>query len=159
MGRIGAPFGVRGWVKVHTFTARDANLLDYPVWWLGRDERWHEVRIEESEAHSKGIVVRLAGCEDREHAAALSGMEIAVPRDALPPPGQDEFYWADLIGLGVVNLQGREFGQVEQMLQTGANDVLVVRGERERLIPFIADAIKKVDLAARVITVDWGEDW
>jgi 16S rRNA processing protein RimM len=86
-------------------------------------------------------------------------MEIAVPRSAFPPPAEGEYYWADLVGLKVVNLQGVELGRVEEVLQTGANDVLVLQGERERLLPFIADVIRRVDLAAGLISVDWGEDY
>ncbi len=138
MGRVIAPFGVRGWVKIHAYTERPANLLDYPVWWLGHPGGWQEMRVEDGE---------------------VKGMEIAVPRSAFPPPAEGEYYWADLVGLKVVNLQGVELGRVEEVLQTGANDVLVLQGERERLLPFIADVIRRVDLAAGLISVDWGEDY
>jgi 16S rRNA processing protein RimM len=159
MGRVIAPFGVRGWVKIHAYTERPANLLDYPVWWLGHPGGWQEMRVEDGEAHDRSLAVRLEGCGDRERAAQLKGMEIAVPRSAFPPPAEGEYYWADLVGLKVVNLQGVELGRVEEVLQTGANDVLVLQGERERLLPFIADVIRRVDLVAGLISVDWGEDY
>lgn len=162
MGRIAAPFGVRGWVKVHPYTERSASLLEYPRWWLGRPDRaaaWQEATVEASEVHMTALAVKFAGCDDRDQAAALCGQEIAVERAALPAAGENEYYWADLIGLDVVNVQGAGFGRVAEVLRTGANDVLVVDGDRERLIPFIADVIRTVDVAARTITVDWGGDW
>ncbi|HUW50053.1 MAG TPA: ribosome maturation factor RimM [Sulfuricella sp.] len=159
MGRIAAPFGIRGWVKIQSFTEEFDGLLDYPVWHLGRGEQWRKVAVLESEVHSKGLVVRLEGCNDRDAAAALKGLEIAVPREALPETGEDEYYWSDLIGLEVVNVQGEVLGKVSELLETGANDVLVVKGEREHLLPFIAQVILKVDLKAGRINVDWGADY
>ena len=163
MGRVTAPFGVKGWVKIYALTARPGNLCDYPVWWLGRDGDWRETRVAAAKVHGNMLVAQLEGVADREAAIALKGSEIAVPRAQLPGAADDEFYWADLIGLKVVNAEEHEFGRVTRILQTGANDVLVVeagdRNERETLIPFIASAIKQVDLAAGVISVDWGRDY
>ncbi len=163
MGRVTAPFGVKGWVKVYALTAQLGNLLDYPVWWLGHEGDRREMRVAAAKVHGKTLVAQLAGIEDREAAVALKGLEIAVPRSQLPAAAQGEFYWADLIGLRVVNAEQHEFGRVVRVMQTGANDVLVVAGgngnERETLIPFIAGAIKQVDPAAGVISVDWGKDY
>jgi 16S rRNA processing protein RimM len=166
MGRIAAPFGVRGWVKIHPYTEQSANLLDYSRWWLGKPDGagdWRETGVEDSEVHGSAIAVKFAGCAGRDQAAALCGLEVAVERAALPPAQANEYYWADLIGLDVVNLQGVAFGKVAQLLRTGANDVLVVQsegaGRQERLIPFSADAIRAVDAGTRTLTVDWGEDW
>jgi 16S rRNA processing protein RimM len=159
MGRIAAPFGVRGWVKIQPFTEYVDSLLDFPVWYLGRDADWREVKVLDAEAHHKTVVAQLQGCNDRDAAAGLKGLEIAVPRDALPETEDDEYYWADLIGLEVVNVQGEHLGKVTELLETGANDVLVVEGERERLIPFVAQVILKVDLEAGQISVDWGADY
>lgn len=159
MGRIAAPFGVRGWVKIQPFTEEIDGLLDFPVWHLGRGADWREVKVLEADVHSKSLVARLQGCDDRDAAAALKGLEVAVPRDELPETGEDEYYWADLIGLEVVNTQGENLGKVADLLETGANDVLVVEGERERLIPFIAQVILEVDLKAGRISVDWGADY
>jgi len=155
MGRISAPYGVKGWVKVETYTATSKSLLDHPVWWLERDGIWREHRVEEARVHGNGVVAKLERCEDRDDAARMKGASVAVPREALPPARADEFYWADLIGLKVSNGQQEQFGVVTRILETGANDVLVVEGERERLIPFIAQVVKRVDLAAGVIIVDW----
>ena len=163
MGRVTAPFGIKGWVKIYALTAQLENLLDYPVWWLGREGDWREMRIAAAKVHGKTLVARLTGFEDREAAVALKGLEVAVPREQLPGAAENEFYWADLIGLRVVNIEQHEFGRVVRVMQTGANDVLVVAGgngnERETLIPFIAGAIQQVDLAAGVISVDWGKDY
>jgi 16S rRNA processing protein RimM len=163
MGRVTAPFGVKGWVKIYTLTAHPGNLCDYPVWWLGRDGEWREMPVVIARLHSNTLVAQLAGVESREAAAALKGLEIGVPREQLPAAAGNEFYWADLIGLRVVNMERHELGRVARIVQTGANDVLVVASEsgkeRELLIPFIADAIKEVDVAAGVIAVDWGRDY
>jgi 16S rRNA processing protein RimM len=167
MGRVTAPFGVKGWIKIYTLTAQPANLCDYPVWWLRHAGDWREMNVVAARLHSNTLVAQLAGIESREAAAALKGLEIGVPRSQLPAAGSNEFYWADLIGLKVVNMEQHELGRVARIVQTGANDVLVVASEsgeergnkRELLVPFIADAIKAVDVAAGVIAVDWGRDY
>ena len=163
MGRVTAPFGVKGWIRIYTLTAHPANLCDYPVWWLRRAEEWCETKVVAAKLHSNALVAQLAGIESREAAAALKGLEIGVPRSQLPAAAGNEFYWADLIGLKVVNMEQHELGRVARIVQTGANDVLVVTSEksdeRELLVPFIADAIKAVDIAAGVIAVDWGRDY
>ena len=163
MGRVTAPFGVKGWVKIYALTAQLGNLLDYPVWWLGHDGDWREMRVATAKVHGNTLVAQLAGIEDREAAVALKGLEVAVPRSQLPGAAENEYYWADLIGLRVVNIEQHEFGRVVRVMPTGANDVLVVASGngngRETLIPFIAGAIQEVDLAAGVINVDWGKDY
>lgn len=159
MGRVSAPFGVRGWLKVHAFTETLDGLLDYPVWWLGRNGAWQEHRVLECSVHGKLLIAQLEGVADRRAAEALKGIEIAVSRDELPALEENEFYWSGLIGLNVVNTAGVELGKVDSLLQTGANDVLVVKGERERLIPFVKQVVLDVDKAAGVIRVDWGADY
>ncbi len=163
MGRVTAPFGVRGWIKIYALSAPITNLCEYPVWWLERDGGWRATAVVTARAHGAALIAQLAGIGDREAAAALKGAAIAVPRSELPPAAADEFYWADLVGLRVVNSREHDFGRVASILQTGANDVLAVRddgqGGRETLIPFIAGVIAAVDLTAGVISVDWGEDY
>jgi 16S rRNA processing protein RimM len=160
MGRITAPFGVKGWVKVYPLTEAAKNLLAYPRWWVRRDAEWQEFEVAEARVQStRAVVARLAGCEDREAAARYRGSEIAVPRAQLPQAGPGEYYWADLLGLSVINGESQDLGRIVQILQTGANDVLVVQGERERLIPFIGGVIRDVDAAAGVLRVDWGADY
>jgi 16S rRNA processing protein RimM len=159
MGRISAPFGVKGWVKVQPNTAAARNLLAYKTWWLEGDGDWRSIAVSEARVHGTAVVARLEGCEDRDAAAALRGKHVAVPRAALPGTRSGEYYWADLIGLAVVNGAGQALGRIAGLLRTGANDVLVVAGERERLIPFIADVIREVDLAAGVMRVEWDADF
>ena len=159
MGRVSAPFGVTGWIKVQPFTAAAENLLAYAAWWLGRNDNWREYRVAGSKVQGRAVVAKLEGCDDRDAAALFRSKEVAVSREALPNTAANEFYWTDLIGLNVVNNAAQDFGRVVRMLETGANDVLVVHGERERLIPFIAEVVTQVDLAGGVIRVDWGADY
>jgi 16S rRNA processing protein RimM len=160
MGRIAAPFGVRGWVRVVTFTETPGNLLAYSPWYLKREDGWQAVELLDGREHGKGLVVLLAACDDRDAAAELSGTEIGVYRSQLPAPDSDEYYWSDLIGLQVFTTQDKLLGVVDHLIETGANDVLVIRGERECLVPFIREqVIKSVDLEAGVIRVDWDPDF
>ncbi len=159
MGRVAGAFGVLGWIKVHPHTERSAALTRYRSWWLGRAGRFHEYAVVEAKPHGATVLAKLAGIEDREQAAQLRGLDVAVPRAALPRTRRDEYYWTDLIGLTVVNAEGVEFGTVASVLATGANDVLVVEGDRERLIPFIRQVVLAVDLDAGRIRVDWGVDY
>ena len=159
LGRIAAPFGVKGWVRVRPFTVAAKNLLAYPDWWVGGGDNWQEYAVREAKAQGRSVLAWLQGCEDRDAAFRFRGKEIAVPRARLPEPRPNEYYWADLIGLNVVSQAGRDFGRVVRIIETGANDVLVVQGERERLIPFIADVIGDVDLKAGVMRVNWDADF
>ncbi|MBI1964849.1 MAG: 16S rRNA processing protein RimM, partial [Betaproteobacteria bacterium] len=126
---------------------------------VGGDGDWRLRAVAEAKVQGRAVIARLEGCGDRESAAALRGREVAVPRAALPRTRENEYYWADLVGLNVVNAEAQDLGRVTRILQTGANDVLVVQGGRERLIPFIAEVIRDVDLAAGVVRVDWGADY
>jgi len=159
LGRIVGLFGVRGWVKVHSYTEPREAVLDYRDWLLSRDGAWEPVEVAEGRKHGKGIVVRLQGIEDRDAAAELLGSDIGVDRDTLPEAGDGQYYWADLEGLTVVRKDGTELGKVAYLMATGANDVLVVDGPVERLIPFVPETvILDVDLATGVIRVDWEWD-
>ena len=109
--------------------------------------------------HGATVVAKLAGITDRDQAAVLQGMRVAISRDAFPDAAAGEFYWADLVGLKVVNSAGVELGTVSRVFETGANDVLVVEGERERLLPFIETVVRQVDVAGGSITVDWEADY
>ena len=115
--------------------------------------------MEECAVHGRVVVAKLAGCDVREAAAALKGWDVAVPRSALPAPGEGEYYWSDLLGLRVTNVQKEELGRVATLLETGANHVLVVEGDRERLIPFVSAVVVSVDLARGELVVDWGADF
>ena len=161
VGRLHGAFGVRGEVKLESFTDPLRSIARYQPWIL-RDARGIEracegVRVREG---GKGLIATMPGIEDKDAADALRGTEVLVPRSALPPPAEGEFYWVDLEGLRVVNLDGADFGIVSHLFSTGANDVLVAQGERERMIPFVLpDYIRSVDFEAGVVTVDWDADF
>lgn len=160
MGRVSAPFGINGWIKLKPFTAKARNLLDYPQWWVGRPHDWRLYVVSIGREQGSSLVAKLEGCDDRDAAALMRGMQVAVARDALPRPGANEFYWADLLGLRVENVEQQDLGVVTRVVETGANEVLVVvKGAVERLIPFIAEVIREVDPASGVIRVDWGADY
>ena len=159
LGRIVGLFGVRGWIKVYSYTEPREAVLDYRDWLLGRDGDWQRVELAEGKRHGKAVIARLEGIDDRDAAAELIGSDIGVDRDALPEPEEGHYYWADLEGLAVVHRDGTELGRVACLVATGANDVLVVDGPVERLIPFVpGTVILDVDLAAGVIHVDWEWD-
>lgn len=159
MGRVRAPHGIKGWVKVQPFTQEIEGLLDFAQWWVGRNGQWQSRRVMEASVHGAAVIAKLEGCEDRESAASLKGAEVAIPRSELPAAGTNEYYWDDLIGAEVVNRAGEPLGQVAGLLETGANPVLVLKAERERLIPFIAGVIVEVDVSDRRVVADWELDY
>jgi len=164
MGRIVAPYGVYGWLKVLPDTEVLDGLFDYDTWWIGKQDNWREVVVEQAKIHNDVLVVKLAGVDDRDQAFACKGLQVAVPRDALPEPDENEYYWSDLIGLAVKNQQDVDFGYVTDVFETGANDVLVVKtgkenGNLERLIPFIDQVVLTVDVTEKTMLVDWDADF
>lgn len=159
MGRVVAPYGIYGWVKVQPHTELPDGLLDYPEWWLGRAGQWQQYEVESGRMHGAVLLAKFKGVNDRDAAFTLKGRQVAVPRTLLPEPDEDEYYWTDLIGLRVTNLQGVDFGEVVNLLETGANDVMVVKGERERLIPFIGQVVLEVNLEAGTMQVDWDAEF
>jgi len=160
MGRITGVFGIRGWVRVFSHTLPRSNILDYPRWLLGREGTWEEHKLSEGRIHGKAILAKLEGCADRDQAAGLQGCDIGVPRAELPELPPDEFYWTDLRGLRVRNSDGIELGRIQSLVATGANDVMVVQGERERLIPFLwSSVVREVNLEAGFVIVDWDRDF
>lgn len=156
IGRINGLYGVRGWLKVFSHTQPRDNILNYSPW-LIQDKEWV---LAEGKAHGKGIVVKLSGIDDRDAAACLIGSDIYIRRNQLQPLAEDEYYWLDLIGMQVQTVEGIPLGKVASLFETGANDVMVVQGERERLLPWLPDSvIVTVDCQARSITVDWDPDF
>ncbi len=172
-GKVVGLFGVRGWIKVHSYTRPRDAILNYKPWWIRGPEGWMRVDLEDGRVQGKGIVALLRGYSDRDRARGLIGADIAVEMSRLPPLKEGEYYWAQLEGLRVVNLEGQVLGAVSHLFETGANDVMVVTSgpeltagpgreakqaqrARERLIPFTAKVVKRVDLTAGVIEVDWG---
>ena len=159
MGRIAGLFGVQGWVKVYSYTEPREAVLNYDRWLLGSKDGWQEAHVAEGQRHGKTVIARIDGYVDRDQAAELVGADIGVPREALPQTEDGQYYWSDLEGLTVLHRDGTRLGEVAYLLETGANDVMVVKGEQERLIPFVIDkVVLGVDLANGEIEVDWEWD-
>ncbi len=160
LGKILAPFGVQGWVKVHSESRPIADIGRYRVWQLKLKDGWVAVRLKSFKTQGKGLVAKLEGVNERQQAEALAGVPIAVDSTQLPALPQGEYYWRDLIGLRVLTLEGVDLGVVDHLLGTGANDVLVLRGERERLVPMVMQkVVREVDLSTRRMTVDWDPEF
>ncbi|AZL84061.1 MULTISPECIES: ribosome maturation factor RimM [Aliivibrio] len=162
VGKFGASYGIRGWLKVVSFTDQPESIFDYKPLLIKVKDEWVEFSVESWKRH-KGLVCKLEGLEVREEAQAYTNLEIAVKADALPELSEDEFYWRELFGMEVVTSQGYGLGIVDDIFETGSNDVLVVKanlkdafGKKERLIPFIDEqVIKVIDREAQRIEVDW----
>jgi 16S rRNA processing protein RimM len=158
LGYIFAVHGIKGWVKVHSWTRPMEAILEYQPWLLGEEKS--PVKIIDGRKQGKGLVALLPGFEDREQAITLVGQQLFIRRDQLPPTAKDEYYWSDLEGLEVHTTKGDVLGRVEKLMETGANDVLVIRGEREHLVPFVqGQYVKRVDLEGGLIEVDWDPDF
>jgi 16S rRNA processing protein RimM len=158
VGRVAGLFGVRGWIKVFSYTRPRDAILQYRPWLIAREGTWREFDVVEGRVHGRGIVARLGGYEDRDAAMTLVGAEIAVWLRQLPAIGKNEYYWAELEGSRVVNGVGVELGRVSHFFETGANDVMVVRGDREYLIPFARGVVQHIDRDGGIIQVDWDEE-
>ena len=161
MGRVVAPYGVKGWVKVEPYGSVADGLKAYHSWWVGRNEDWRELKVAQCVLqHGASLVARFENCADRDAAQALQGSEIAVEREALPQNADNEFYWADLVGLAVVNMRDERLGEVVGLFENGAHPVMrIVEGGTERLLPFVAQVVRQVDLAEGRIRVEWELDW
>jgi 16S rRNA processing protein RimM len=166
MAQVLAPFGIHGWIKIRPFTASPDALLAYQDWWLkpSESQAWREVSRLAGRVHSDTVLAQLAGVDSRETALTLRGAEIGMPRGSLPPVDDDEIYWADLVGLEVVNREGVVLGRVVAVQDFGAQPILRVAPAEnsrrdERLIPFVPAYVDRVDLSARRIEVDWLPDY
>lgn len=165
LGRIVAPYGIAGWVKLHAFGDDPAAWRGMPRWWLGHSDEgrdWAPVTLKELRFHGKGLIAKFEGVDDRNAAEKLDGRYFGAPREALPQGAANEFYWGDLVGLGVVNEAGESLGTVASLIEAGANQVLVVKDEAakcERLLPFVAAVVKDVAVAEGRIRVAWQKDW
>ncbi|MFT4173734.1 MAG: ribosome maturation factor RimM [Rhodocyclaceae bacterium] len=166
LGRITEPYGVRGWVRIHPFGDDPLDWGKMPEWWVGNKPDsvdpadWSARKLRACRAHGKGVVALLDGCDDRSAAESLEGLYIAAPREAMPAPAEDEYYWGDLVGLRVIGQDDAPLGTVRSLLETGAHAVLdIVDGDIERLIPFVGAYVQKVDIAAGELHVAWQADW
>ncbi len=161
VGEISGVFGIKGWVKVFSFTEPRENILNYSPWYLQKKGESKRVEVVEGQRQGKLVVASLKGVNDRDAAAALTGWKILIDKKQLPKPAKDEYYWVDLVGMRVENEQGVALGRIDHLLETGANDVLVVMdGDKERLIPFLQpQTVVRVDLEAGLMIVDWDPDF
>lgn len=160
VGKVRGTYGVRGWIRVHSYTDPPANLLNYQPWYLRQGDMERECRVLAGKQHGNQILASLDGVGDPEAARALHGIDIVVDREVFPDAGDGTYYWIDLIGLTVRNLEHIALGTVHDVMATGANDVLIVRGDRERLIPFVMGrTVQRVDLTSGDLLVDWDADF
>ncbi|MGE5098081.1 MAG: ribosome maturation factor RimM [Betaproteobacteria bacterium] len=160
MGRVVAAVGIRGEVRIKTFTEEAEGLAGYDRWVVRTPDGWREMALEGFALRPNGTVAKLGGCEDREAAERLRGADIAIPRGEFEAAEEEgQLYQVDLIGLQVVDEQGSALGTVDSFFETGGTSVMVVKGARERMIPFVADYVKSVDREARRIVVDWKADY
>lgn len=161
LGRVTGAQGLQGWLKVHSDTMPRENIGSYPRLLLRQKGAWQSWKVSAVRRQGKQVLLKLKGCNGREQAEALIGADLAVYREQLPELNDpDDFYWTDLEGLQVETLDGITLGRVDHLFETGANDVMVVSGERERLVPFIWEqVIRKVDLKQALILVDWDPDF
>lgn len=163
LGKLGSTYGIRGWLRVFSSTEQSESIFDYQPWYIQRAREWRVIELEGWKRHNQDLIIKLKGVDDREVANSLTNCEIAVEAEQLPPLEEGDYYWKDLMGCQVVTTSGYELGKVTDMMETGSNDVLVVRanlkdafGAKERLIPFLdGQVIKKIDLTAQLIEVDW----
>ncbi|GKX51141.1 ribosome maturation factor RimM [Budvicia aquatica] len=163
LGKLGSTYGIRGWLRVFSSTEQSESIFDYQPWYIQQAGEWRVVELEGWKRHNQDLIIKLKGIDDREVANGLTNREIAVDSEQLPPLEDGDYYWKDLMGCRVVTTEGYELGKITDMMETGSNDVLVVRanlkdafGAKERLIPFLdGQVIKKVDLTAQLVEVDW----
>lgn len=169
IGEITGVYGVKGWVKVFSHTEPRLNIVKYNPWLLSQGKEWKSVQLVNGRAQGKTIVAQIEGVNDREQAHAMIGTKIAIDPSQLKTLGAKDFYWRDLEGLNVIDTHGEMLGRVSHMIETGANDVMVVKlpkdkaqGQKikEMMIPYLMDSVvKAVDLDANQITVDWDDDY
>ncbi|MDT7047696.1 ribosome maturation factor RimM [Providencia stuartii] len=163
LGKLGAAYGIRGWLKVFSSTEHAESIFDYQPWFIQRSGQWQHIELEDWKHHNKDIILKLKGVDDRDAATLLTNFEIVVDSAQLPELDNNEYYWKDLMGCQVVTLQGYNLGTITDMMETGSNDVIMIKanlkdafGIKERLVPFLdGQVIKKVDLKSKLIEVDW----
>jgi len=160
VGRISGLFGIQGWVKIFSYTHPRENVISYNPWHIKRASRWQRTEVIMGRRQAKTLIVKLQGIDDRRQAADLLGADVAIDETQLEPLSDGDYYWVQLIGLRIINLRGLKLGVVERLMDTGAQDVLVVRGDTQILIPFVqGSVVKDIDLDKGFIMVDWEASW
>lgn len=163
IGKIGAPYGVKGWVKITSYTDKLEGVFSYTPWLLGQVKESNKYVVDQWRLHNKGVIAKLVGVETRDDAESIKNLEISIKAEQLPQLESDDFYWRELVGMQVVTDKGYNLGVVKELFETGANDVLLVKanlndafGQKERMIPYLVEqVIKNVDREAKTITVEW----
>ena len=164
VGKLGRPYGVRGWQVLHSFTEPVENLFSYAPWLLqsAQGQQWVEVKDYEFRPHKEAYVAQINGVHNREEAQSLTGALVGVLRDAIPEPEDDEFFWHDLIGCEVINVQDENLGVVQELMETGAHAILSIQSRSARraiLVPFTEEHVESVDTQAKQVRVNWPSDW
>lgn len=163
LGKIVGAFGVKGWVKIKSYTEPVENILDYGVWQLGQTGnqigKWTPIKVEEGRVTDKGVLARLEGLVSPEEARLKVGLELGVWRSEMPAPAPGEYYWSDLEGIEAISASGELLGRVDHFRSTPGGTVMIVQGEQEHWIPFVKERIVKVELDAGRIVLDWSVDW
>lgn len=162
VGKVGAPYGVKGWVKINSFTQNADDIFDYSPWLLNSGAGYQNIKVDQWRHHGKSLVAKLESIDDRNAAELIKNVEISILQSQLPELDND-YYWKDLIGMSVITTKGYDMGMVKDLFETGANDVMLVKanindafGQKERLLPFLhEDVVKEVNLTGNTITVDW----
>lgn len=157
IGKIGTTYGISGWLKIFSYTDSVSDILDYSPWYIEDTQHgWQELALTAGRAHGKGVIVKIANIDNPEQARLLTGKNLAILRSQLPVLSKDEYYWRDLVGLNVIDQHGVDLGKVVYLMETGSNDVLVVKGEKEHAIPFLLnDVITSIDLDNQTMHVNW----
>lgn len=156
IGKIGSTYGIKGWLKIVAYTEFAASVFEYKTWYIENPTGWQPIKVESGKPHGKGIIAKLEGYDNPEVARLLSGKKFAIFKNQLPALQRGEYYWSDLIGLIVIDQHNEILGQVIYLLETGTNDVLVVKGITEHAIPYLpGDVITSVDLENKEIHVNW----
>jgi 16S rRNA processing protein RimM len=157
VGRIGAPYGVRGWNHLQSFTKPLENILQHKHWHLKQKDQWVLHEIAAGRKQGDALVVQLQGNDDRDKAALFTQCHVAILRSALPAPSKNEFYWADLEGLAVQDPEGKSLGTLLTLYENAGSDIMIIKdGDKEQHVPFVMnDTVLKVDLEAKIIVVDW----
>lgn len=160
VGCLGSSHGIKGWSKIQSFTDPAENIIQYKTLYFLVDDEWQELAIEQRKCHGKHVLLKLKESDTPEQARTYTGIKIAIKKDQLLPLQQGTYYWADLEGCSVYTINGQSLGIVDHLLGTGANDILVIKGDRERLVPFVQDKfVTEVDIANKKIVVDWDPEF
>ncbi|MDA1331075.1 MAG: ribosome maturation factor RimM [Proteobacteria bacterium] len=160
MGRLLAPYGVKGWLRVQSYAASPHSLCEYSQWWVHVESEWVCVEVEDSRVQHQGLIVKFVGFEDREQVTKLRSSEFGVRRDQLPELPEEEYYWHELVGFSVINTKGEDLGVIDHLFDSGAQPVIVLKdGKEERLIPWIDHVIERIDTGNRILAVDWELDY